>query len=384
MGIKSGLALGKVILAAALAMGAGKVQAEPRTVLIGLAAPMTGLSGNIGVSLERAAQLAISDINETKPVIGGEPVVFKLLPLDDRADPRTGELIADYFIKSKVAAVIAHWNSGVGIPASRIYAAAGIPHLSPGVTAPAFTRQGFDTVFRLVPHDGDGARLTAEYVLRELKAKSIVSIDDRTVFGATYAAEFAKSVAALNGKISEHYTISSKSSDFNDILRAVRDLNPDVLFFGGIDAQAAQLARDMRRLGITASLVTSDGVVGQTFLDLAGSAGENAVAIEPGRPSYKGTQWVRFQNAWKSRYKEEIYLYAPFSYDAVRVVAAAMSSANSTDTPKVTAELHKIRYQGITGNIVFDKNGDLTEPIFTVYNVKNGRWRAIRTIGGKE
>lgn len=380
MAIRSGCLVLGVILAA----GACNVQADPRTVLIGLAAPMSGLSGNIGVSLERASELAIKDINETKPVIGGEPVVFKLLPLDDRADPRTGEWIADYFVKSKVAAVIAHWNSGVGIPASKIYAAAGIPHLSPGVTAPAFTLQGFETTFRLVPHDGDGARLTAEYVLNELKARTIVVIDDRTVFGATYAAEFEKSVAALNGKVSAHYSISSKSSDFNQILRQASALNPDVLFFGGIDAQAAQLARDMRRLGLTASLVTSDGVVGQTFLDIAGPAGENTVAIEPGRPSYKGPQWARFQSAWKARYKEEIYLYAPFAYDAVRVVAAAMNSANSTDTAKVTAELHKIRYQGISGNIAFDKKGDLTEPVFTIYAVKNGRWRAVRTIGGKE
>ncbi|NUU01725.1 branched-chain amino acid ABC transporter substrate-binding protein [Herbaspirillum robiniae] len=381
--MRKGFLLGAAALLAALGTCAGVAQAAPRTVVIGLAAPMSGLSGSTGVSLERAAQLAIDDVNEGKPVIGGEPVVFKLLPQDDRADPRTGELIAEYFVKSKVAAVVGHWNSGVGIPASKIYAAAGIPHVSPAVTAPAYTQQGFATAFRVVPHDGDGARHTAEYVLGEMKARSIVIIDDRTVFGAAYAAEFAKSVTALKGKVAAHYTVSSKTSDFNNILRSARSLNPDVVFFAGIDAQAAQLANDIRRLNIQAPLVGIGGLVGPTFLKLAGPAGEGTIVVEPGLPSYKGPQWTHFESAWKARYKEEIYLYAPFAYDAVRTIVAAMRDANSTDNAKVTAELHKIRYRGISGNIAFDKDGNLLDPVFTLYEVKGGRWRVIKTIGDK-
>ncbi|KAF1048833.1 MAG: Leu/Ile/Val-binding protein [Herbaspirillum frisingense] len=381
--MRNRILLGAAMLWASLGMQCGAAQAEPRTVTIGLAAPMSGPSGSTGISLERAAQLAIDDLNEGHPVIGGEPVRFKLLPQDDRADPRTGQLIAEYFVKSKVAAVVGHWNSGVGIPASKIYAAAGIPNVSPAVTAPAYTQQGYATAFRIVPHDGDGARHTAEYVLQEMKAKNIVIIDDRTVFGAAYAAEFEKSVTAQKGKVAAHYTVSSKTSDFNSILRSARNLDPDVVFFAGIDAQAAQLANDIRRLQIKAPLVGIGGLVGPTFLTLAGPAGEGTIVVEPGLPSYKGPQWSRFESAWKAKYKDEIYLYAPFAYDAVRTIAAAMREANSTDNAKVTAELHKIRYRGIIGNIAFDKDGNLRDPVFTLYEVKNGRWRVIKTIGEK-
>jgi len=355
----------------------------PRTVVIGLAAPMTGLSGSTGISLERAARLAIDDLNESRPVIGGQPVVFRLLPQDDRADPRTGELIAEYFVKSRVAAVVGHWNSGVGIPASKIYAAAGIPHVAPAVTAPAYTQQGAATAFRIVPHDGDGARHTAEYVLRELKARTIVVIDDRTLFGSTYADEFGKSVAALKGSVTARYSVSSKTSDFNSILRAIRSIAPDVVFFAGIDAQAAQLAQDLRRLQIKAPLVGIGGLVGPTFLKLAGAAGEGTTVVEPGLPAYKGPQWTHFESAWKARYKDEIYLYAPFAYDAVRVIAAAMREADSVEPAKVTAELHKIRYRGIAGNIAFDAQGNLRDPVFTLYQMSNGRWRVLKIIGEK-
>lgn len=370
-------------LTASSSSSASAAATPPRTVLIGLAAPMSGPSGSTGVSLERAAQLAIDDLNDTRPVIGGTPVRFKLLPQDDRADPRTGELIAEYFVKSQVAAVVGHWNSGVGIPAARIYAAAGIPHVAPAVTAPAYTAQGDRTAFRIVPHDGEGAAHAARYVMHELRASRIVVIDDSTVFGRTYADEFGHAVQAMQGRIAARYTVSSKTSDFNTPLRAIRAIDPDVVLFAGIDAQAAQLAQDLRRLQIRAPLVSIGGVVGPTFLRLAGAAGEGTAVVEPGLPSYKGAQWNHFESGWKSRYREEIYLYAPFAYDAVRVIAAAMRESDSVAPDKVTAALHRIRYRGITGSIAFDAQGNLRDPVFTLYQVSNGRWRVLKIIGEK-
>jgi branched-chain amino acid transport system substrate-binding protein len=351
-----------------------------RVVTIGLAAPMSGPSGSTGVSLERAAQLAIDDLNAGRPVINGEPVRFALLAQDDRADPRTGELVADYFVKSRVAAVVGHWNSGVGIPASRIYAAAGIVQMAPAVTSPLYTQQGYVSAFRIVPHDGDGARHTAEYVVREMKAASVVVIDDRTPFGAGYASDFAGNVIALGGKVAARFAVSSKSSDFNGILRTVRSLKPDAILFGGLDAQAAQLASEMRRLQITAPLVGIGGVVGPTFVRLAGSAGEGTVVLEPGPPSYRGPQWTHFESAWKRKYQDPIYLYAPFAYDAVRVIAAAMHQANTTEGAQLAQELHRIRYRGVTGDIAFDHEGNLRDPVFTLYGVRGGKWQVIKTI----
>lgn len=368
------------MLAAVVACAASLAAHAERVITIGLAAPLSGPSGSTGVSLERAAQLAIDDLNAGRPVINGEPVRFALLAQDDRADPRTGELVADYFVKSRVSAVVGHWNSGVGIPASRIYAAAGIVQVAPAVTSPAYTQQGYASAFRIVPHDGEGARHIAHYVVREMKAGSVVVIDDRTPFGAGYAADFAGNVVAQGGKIAARFSLSSKSSDFNGILRTVRSLKPDAVLFAGLDAQAAQLVNEMRRLQISAPLVGIGGVVGPTFVRLAGSAGEGTVVLEPGPPSYRGPQWTHFEHAWKTRYPDPIYLYAPFAYDAVRVIAAAMRQANATDGAPLANELHRIRYRGVTGHIAFDRDGNLRDPVFTLYGVKGGQWQVIKTI----
>ncbi|MFT2542966.1 ABC transporter substrate-binding protein, partial [Escherichia coli] len=84
-------------------------------------------------------------------------------------------------------------------------------------------------------------------------------IDDSTVFGSTYADEFVKSLTALQGRVKGRYAVSSKTSDFNSILRSIRDSHPDVVFFAGLDAQAAQLVQDLRRLQIRAPLVGIGG-----------------------------------------------------------------------------------------------------------------------------
>src|SRR5450830_1889542 len=164
-------------LSAALLL-AGAAAAADKTVLIGYAAPLSGASGSIGASLVQAAQIAVDDANRQAITVAGERLVFKLLIQDDRSDPRTGLLVADYFVKSEVIGVIGHWNSGVGIPASRIYSDAGLVQIAQGTTAHAYTQQGFSTTYRIVPHDDVGAAYTADYVIHQMKAKRIAVIDD--------------------------------------------------------------------------------------------------------------------------------------------------------------------------------------------------------------
>ena len=370
-------------LGAALALSA-HVLAADRTVLIGYAAPLTGASGSIGASLVHAAEIAVDDANRQAIHIDGDKLVFKLLTQDDRSDPRTGLLVAEYFVKSGVAGVIGHWNSGVGIPASQIYKNADIVQIAQATTAHAYTEQSFPTTFRIVPHDDEGASYTAEYVVRQMKSQRIAIIDDQTPFGAGYAKHFAQMVESLKGNIVSQFGVSSRTSDFNAVLRNVKKQNPDVVFFGGLDAQAGQLAKELRRFDINAPLVSVGGTVGAQYLKVAGEAGNGTIALEPGQPSYKGTQWLQFEKAYKSRFGDNMGLYAPFSYDAVQVLVAAIKQANSLDRQRIIAAMHQVRHSGLTGPISFDADGNLANPVFTIFQVKDQKWVPLKVIGGKK
>ncbi len=371
-------------LAAAVLVSLGAtspVQAD-ETILIGLAGPLTGPSARIGKDLENGAQLAIADANAQKPTLKGKPVTFKLLSEDDQSDPRTAVAVAQRLVDEGVAGVVGHWNTGTSIPAARIYHDAGIAQVAPVATGHGYTQQGFDTSFRVMGHDDDGGHYAGDYVVKVLKAKRIAVIDDRTAFGQGLADEFIKSLAAQGLQPVAREYVDDKTVDFSAVLTTVRSKNADLIFFGGVDSQAAPLARRIKQLGMNTQLMGAGGFVSQTFLTLAQKEGEGVVALEPGLPLEQMPGGKAFEQAYRDRYKTHIELHAPFAYDATRVLIAAIEQAGSADPADYLPKLRAIHYQGVTGTIAFDAQGNLQQPSFTLYRVVDGKWQPQSVLGG--
>ena len=100
----------------------------------------------------------------------------------------------------------------------------------------------------------------SRYAIKELKGKSIAVIDDRTAYGQGVAEEFAKAVKASGGSIAEQQFTNDKATDFTAILTAIKAKNPDVVFYGGMDAVAGPMIRQMKQLGINAKFLGGDGI----------------------------------------------------------------------------------------------------------------------------
>lgn len=359
----------------------GSAQADD-TVLIGLAGPLTGPSARIGKDLENGAQLAIDDVNKTHPTLGGKAVTFMLQSEDDQSDPRVAVTVAQRLVDSGVAGVVGHWNTGTSIPAARIYHDADIAQVAPVATGHGYTQQGFDTSFRVMGHDDDGGNYAGEYAVKTLKASRIAVIDDRTAFGQGLADEFIRSLNAQGVKIVDRQYVDDKTVDFSAVLTAIRSKNADLIFLGGVDSQAAPLARRIKQLGMNTTLMGAGGFVSQTFLSLAQKEGEGVVALEPGLPLDQMQGGKAFEQAYQSRYHTHIELHAPFAYDATRVLIAAMQKADSADPERYLPALRAINYSGVTGAIAFDAQGNLKNPSFTVYKVVNGQWQPQTVLGG--
>lgn len=351
--------------------------------MIGLAGPLTGPSARIGKDLENGAQLAIDAANAKHPKINGEAVTFKLLSEDDQSDPRTAVTVAQRLVDEGVVGVVGHWNTGTSIPAARVYHDAGIAQVAPVATGHAYTQQGFDTSFRIMGHDDDGGQVAGDYALNTLKARRIAVIDDRTAFGQGLADQFVKSIEAGGAKVVSREYVDDKTIDFSAVLTNIRSQNPDLIFFGGVDSQAAPLARRIKQLGIKAPLMGAGGFVSQTFLQLAQNEGEGVIALEPGLAVAQMPGGKAFEQAYKDRYKAPIELHAPFAYDGVGVLVAAIEKADSVDPQKYLPVLRAISYQGVTGTIAFDAEGNLKKPSFTVYEVKSNQWQPVSVAGGK-
>jgi branched-chain amino acid transport system substrate-binding protein len=352
-------------------------------VKIGFAAPLTGPQSHYGAEYQNGVTLAIEDANAAHPTIDGKPVTFVLESVDDQADPKTATELAQKLVDDKVSGIIGHFNSGTAIPASKIYSDAGLPQIAMA-TAPALTAQGFKTTFRSMTSDTQQGSVMGQYVVNKLGAKHIAIIDDRSAYGQGLADEFEKAVKAAGGSILKREYTNDKATDFAAILTSIKSTHPDIIYFGGADAQSAPMAKQMKRLGLSAPLVSGEMTKTPDFLKIAGAEAEGTIASLAGLPLDKMPKGKDYAARYQARFKEDVATYSPYGYDATRVMIAAMEKANASDPAKYLPVLAAIDYtDGVTSShLGYDSKGDLKVGGITVYKVVGGKWTVLESVGG--
>lgn len=364
--------------AAALALGAltasPAIQAQTtQTVRIGHAAPLSGAAAHWGKDNENGVRLAIEELNKQKLVIGGKVTQFELLSQDDQGDPKQAVSVAYQMVDSGVKAMLGHFNSGAAIPASSIYSRANIVNLSTA-TNPGFTSQGLTNVFRLLASDADVGAAMSEFAIKELKAKRVALIDDRTAYGKGSADDFGARIKAMGAEIVAHEYTTDKSTDFSPILTTLRGKNPDVIFYGGMDAQGGLIARQMVQLGVKAKLLGSDGLCTDEIIKISGGAVNGMLyCTRGGQALEQRPRGAAFAQQYKSRFNTEVLTYGPFLYDSMMLVGAAMKKADSVEPAKYLPMVRDINYDGITNTFNFDAKGNLKNPTVTAYFYKDGK-----------
>ena len=383
-GVRS-LTVVAVAVAAVVLAACGKKEAasDVQVIKIGHVGPVSGAIAHLGKDNENGGRMAIEELNAAGLKIGDKAVKFELLTEDDAADPKQGTAAAQKLVDAKVNGVIGHLNSGTTIPASQIYNTAGIPQISPSATNPKYTRQGYTGAFRVVADDVHLGGTLGKYAVETLKGKNIAVIDDRTAYGQGVAEEFKKAATASGATIVGHEFTTDKASDFNAILTTLKAKKPDVVFFGGMDAVAGPMLKQMKQLGINAKFMGGDGICTAELAKLAaeGMADENVFCAEAG--GVEGEQKAgmdKFRADFKAKYNAEVQVYAPYVYDAVKVMAQAMVTAGSSDPAKYLPALKSINYKGVTGNIAFDEKGDIKNGALTLFTYKAGKREQIAVV----
>ncbi|MES2990822.1 MAG: branched-chain amino acid ABC transporter substrate-binding protein [Pseudomonadota bacterium] len=362
------------IVAASLVMVGASAYAQDMVVKIGHVGPTSGAIAHLGKDNENGARMAIDELNAKGVTIGGKKVKLELLAEDDGADPKQGTAVAQKLADAKVVGVIGHLNSGTTIPASKIYSDAGIPQISPSATNPKYTRQGYKTAFRVVADDVHLGSTLGKYAVKELKGKSIAVIDDRTAYGQGVAEEFTKAVKAAGGAVADTQFTTDKATDFTAILTQIKSKKPDVVFFGGMDAVAGPMIRQMKQLGINAKFMGGDGICSSELPKLAGGAmadGQVVCAEAGGVEGEQKAGMEKFRADYKKKFGIDVQVYAPYVYDATNVLVAAMVKAGSSDPKVYLPVLAKTAgYKGATGTIAFDEKGDIKNGALTLFTYK--------------
>lgn len=268
------------LMAATISASSLAVHAQ-QVVKIGFSSPLSGGQSGYGVDNRDGLLLAVKEMNAKGIKVGQQKLQFEVVASDDGADPRQGVSVAQIMVDSKINYVVGPYNSGVAIPASRVYNDAGTVLLTVA-SNPKDTQQNYTRLFRVGANDSQLGAKMAVYAAVNMKIKNVAVIDDRTSYGQGLAGEFTAEAKRQGLNIVSQQFTTDKATDFTAILTAIRATKPDAIFFGGYSSQAGPMLRQSSALGMQAKLLGGDGICSSETARLSGDSADNMVLCTQG------------------------------------------------------------------------------------------------------
>nr|WP_218243343.1 branched-chain amino acid ABC transporter substrate-binding protein [Comamonas fluminis] len=383
-----GLALAAGCLTQAHAQGVAQATAhsadKPLVVRIAHGGPVSGPIAALGKDEENGVRMAIDELNARKLQIGGRPVQWKLEAGDDMGDPGQAAALAQRFCDKKVAGVVGHLQSGTTLPAAKIYNDCNIPNITPAATNTSITEAGYDASFRVIANDKAMVDALLDYAVKHRGIKRVAIIDDRTAYGQGIVKLFEAAAAERDVQIVDKQYTSDKATQFAPILTAIKGHKPDAIFFGGMDAQAGPILRQMSQLAMNQTqFLGGDAQCSERLPVMADKAPalKNVVCVMSGSSLAKmpgGTAW---KQKYDQRFPGQYQVYSPYAYDATMVLAQAMLRADSAQVEAYLPRLRQSHYEGVTGTIEFDSQGELQNPRVTLFGYASGERKELQVSG---
>jgi branched-chain amino acid transport system substrate-binding protein len=338
-------------------------------VLIGVAGPMTGTNAWPGEQMQRGAELAVADINEAGGVLGEQ---VQLITADDSCDPEQAIAAAQKLVSQGVVFVVGHFCSGASIPASEIYAAAGVLQISPASSNPMLTEQGRANVFRVVNRDDAVGVAAGNYLADHWGDRKIGILHDNTTFGKGLAEETKKQLNRRGVTEAVFQAYVPGKTDYSAEVAALQAADIDVLYIGGYHTEIALMALVARDRGYPLQLITGTTLATEEFGMIAGAAAEGAIFTDPADPRERAEAAPVVERFRGSGFEPEGYtLYA---YAAVQVWAQAAEESGSLDIQAMIASLRTHQFDTVLGSIDFDEKGDVTDPNIVWYVWRGGKY----------
>ena len=353
------------VAAVALIASGGAAWAE---LLIGVAGPLTGPNAAFGAQLQKGAEQAAADINAAGG-INGEMV--KIVLGDDVSDPKQGISVANKFVADGVKFVVGHFNSGVSIPASEVYAENGIFQITPASTNPNFTERGLWNTFRTCGRDDQQGAVAGKYIADNFKDAKIAVVHDKTPYGQGLATETQKAMNGLGVTEAMFEGVNIGDKDFSALIAKMKDAGVSVVYFGGLHTEAGLMMRQLADQGLKATFMSGDGIVSNELASIAGDAVDGTLMTFAPDPRNNPNAKELVEKFRAAGFEPEAYTL--YSYAATQIIAAGAAAAGSND-PMAVAEAVKAKgpFQTAIGELGYDAKGDITRPDYVMYTWKKG------------
>jgi branched-chain amino acid transport system substrate-binding protein len=379
--------LGAVGVAALLGLGALPVQAQTKTITIGITLPLTGADAQSATLIKNGAQMAIDEANakgtikgyklETMVLDSGTATAGQYDPA--QAATNTKKLVAN----KSVVANIGPQMSGEGKAMSPILSAGNLATITPSstnpdITSPKFKDQfrpnGKAVYFRTVTTDAYQGPNMANYFADTLKVKSVYVLDDSGAYGVGIADSFQKQAEARGIKVMGRDQLNPKEADFTTILTKIKAANPDALYYGGVAQAGVKLTKQAYDVIPKMIKGGGDGMVGPEILKGAGfPAAEGWYATIAGPHLLEDPAAKTMIANFKKKYGTSPDDYTITAYDAAEVIVDSIKRVVATGKP-VTREavrdaIQATKLKTLQGEIAFDENGDILSKVVSVFKI---------------
>ncbi|GAA3759349.1 branched-chain amino acid ABC transporter substrate-binding protein [Streptomyces tremellae] len=364
------------------------------TVTIGVDAPLTGQNSATGLGLQYGVQIAADQANAKKTVPG---VTFKVKALDDKALPATGQQNATQLVADKtVIATVGPLNSGVATNMQQVFDSANMVEISPANTAPELTQgknwqtgkkvRPFKTYFRTATTDALQGGFAAQYASENLKKKKAFVVDDKQTYGSGLAKLFKQNFLKDGGKVVGEDHVNTGDKDFSTLVTKIKNSGADILYYGGQYDESQLITKQLKDVGAKIPLMGGDGMFSDTYIKTAGKESEGDLATSVGAPLDTEPAAKDFIATYKSKkYPGDYSTYGGYSFDAASAIINAVGKiAKDGKLPsdarqQLITAVQDSDFQGIAGPVKFDQYGDTANKQLTVYQVTNGKWKAVKS-----
>ena len=338
-------------------------------IRIGLATAMTGPMAWEGSSNVAGAESAIADFNARGGVLGER---IEMVVVDDACTADQAVAAARKLIEAGVVLVIGHYCSAASIPASALYAEAGVLMISPFSTNPKLTEQGFPAVFRVVGRDDHQGRIAGDLLAERFGNQAIAVVHDGTVYGQGLAEVMFEAV-------------EPGLADYLDVIRNMQGVGAEVLYYAGYTQEAGLIIRQARESGYNLQLVTGDAVAAEDFALIAGPAADGTLMTYGQGPPATAENTLLSERFAAKGYEGSFGL-APFhTYAIVQAWAQAVEHAGTFAPDAVAEALHTLQFDTVLGRIGFDEKGDVIGyGTYIWYVWKDGEFRPLEPVSASE
>src|SRR3984893_6442343 len=339
---------------------AGAARAQ---VKLAVAGPVTGANAAFGAQLTQGVQQAVEDINKAGGILG-QKVEVEIG--DDVSDPKQGVSVANKFVGDGIKFVVGHFNSGVTMPASDVYAENGVLFITPSATNPKITDRKLWDAFRTCGRDDQQGMLWAELARDKLKGKKIAAIHDKTTYGKGLADAALDNMHKFGVKEVLYEGVNTGEKDYSAIVSKVKESGADYIMWGGLQTEGGLIVRQMRDQGMKTVMVSGVGITSDEFSQIGGPGGEGTLmSFGPDPRKNPSAKDIVAEFKAKNFDPEAYTLYA---YAAVQIMKQAAEKAKSLDPKKVAEAMHSgMTFNTVIGPIAYDKKGDRTSVDYVWY-----------------